>query len=288
MKIIKEGFSVSKSVWSMTFKMRRKYHSILLPFFIIAFFQGIGLVTLFHFPIPPVSVIFAKPIRAFFGEQFMHYPFNFLLLPRLFSYGQILVSGTIGVIMFGMAIGLIYQANIEDEKLRLMGNLNRSIRKYFAFVGIWLIIFVLSFIALRIPQFLIVKFLPKTALTNLIYKGIFYIGFIVILLIETFFIYAYSAVIIEGRKFISAVGRGVSVVKKVFLPTFILVTVPRLLDFLSIILKRYLDLFIKWTVPEVTLVLLGLSIIIAFITDFLVISTTANLFVLAKEAEKKI
>ena len=288
MKIIKDGFGISKTVWSMTFKMRKKYPSILLPFFMIAFFQIMGLIILFHFPIPPVSIIFAKPVRAFFGEQFMHYPANFLLLPRLFNYSQLLISGTIGVIMFGMVIGLICQANIKNEKLRLIGNLNRSIRHCFTLMGIWIIIYILSFIVLRSPQFLIVKFLSKTPLTIFLYKGMFYVGFILVLLIETFFIYAYSAVIIERRKFINAVGRGLSVAKKVFLPTFILITIPRLLDFLIIMLKRYAGLFMKWTVPEITLVILGLSIIVTFIADFLVVSSTANLFILAKEAEDKV
>lgn len=284
-RIPKEGFGVAKSVWSMTFKMVRRYPCILFPFFMIAVSQAIVLTILFYFPRPPLTIIFAQPIRAFFGEQFLHYPANFLLLPRLFYFGQVLAMVTIGAIMFGTAIGLIYRANKKEEKLSVVGNLTRSTKYYLTLVGIWVVIFGLSLMILRFPGFLITKFLSRTPLVSTLLQVLFYGGFLLVFLVEALFIYAYPAAIIEEKGLLGAIKRSLRVSKKVFGTTFILIAIPRVLEVLVIAFRRYSLMRVNRVLPELTLVILGLVIAASFIADFLVMSSTVNLFILTKEAE---
>ena len=285
-RIANEGLGVAKSVWSMTFKMVRRYPSILFPFFMIAVSQAIVLAIMFYFPRPPLSIIFAQPIRAFFGEQFLHYPSNFLLLPRLFYFGQVVVMVTIGAIMFGTAIGLIHRANKKDEAYGVADSLNRSVRHYLTLVGIWVVIFCLSLIILRFPGFLITKFLSRTPLVSALLQVLFYGGFLLVFLVEALFIYAYPAAVLEDRGLLSAIKRSLRVSRKVFSTTFILIAIPRILEVLVIALRRYALMRVNRVLPELTLVILGLVITASFIADFLVMSSTVNLFVLTKEAER--
>lgn len=283
---ISGSFGLSKSVWSVTFRMLVRYPRILIPFFIAALFEGLVLTVLFYFPRPPLTIIFAPPIKAFFGERFLHYPNNFLLLPQLFYYGQVLATITVGVVMFGMAMGMVYQANTEGEKVKIAGNLNRAIRRYVTLAGVWLVTFIISLIILRGPRFLVVKFLPPTVFAKILLQVLFYLGIVLVFFVEAFFIYAYPAIIMERRKFLGAIKRSFDISREVFLTTIILIITPRILDVAIMALKQRLIGLMNLTLPEITLVVLAASVVVTFITDSLVFLTTANLFVLTKETEK--
>lgn len=288
------SLSLSKSIWSMTFKMLLKYPRILLPFFITAVVQGLVLTILFYFPRPPFVSIFGPPIKAFFttkaysGARFLHYPDNFLILPQLFYYGQVLTMITVGVVMFGMAMGMVYQANTEGETVKIFGNLNRSVRRYLALAGIWIITFILSLLILRLPVFLIVKFMQPTPFAKILFVSLPYLGIFIAFLLEALFIYAYPAIIIERRKFFGAIKRSFSMSKKIFLTTVILIATPRILEIFVILARQKLKGLMNLTFPEITVGVLAGAIVVAFITDSLVFLTTANLFVLAKETEKEV
>lgn len=284
---IRSSLGLSKSIWSVTFKMLARYPRILLPFFITALFEGLVLTVLFYYPRPPLTIIFAKPIHAFSGERFLHYPDNFLLLPQLFYYGQILVMMTVGVVMFGMAMGMVYQANTEGEKVKISGNLNRALRRYLTLAGLWLVTFILSLIILRVPRLLVVKFLQPTDLARVLLQMLFYGGVILTFFIEALFIYAYPAIIIERRGFLGAVKKSFGISKGVFLTTMILIITPRILDVMVMVLRQKFIGLMNLTLPEITLAILAVAIAVTFVTDSLVFLTTANLFVLSKETEKE-
>lgn len=284
---IKDSVSLSGSVWSVTFKMLGRYPRLLIPFFITAIFEGLVLAVLFYSPRPPFSIVFVPPVKAFFGERFLHYPNNFLVLPQLFYYGQVLATMTVGVVMFGMAMGMVYQANTEGEKVKIAGNINRSIRRYVTLAGVWLVTFIISLIILRGPRFLVVKFLQPTAFAKVLLQVLFYAGIVLVFLVEAFFIYAYPAIIIERRKFLGAIKRSFDISRSVFLTTIILIITPRILDVAIMVFKQHLVGLMNLTLPEITLVILAASVVVTFITDSLVFLTTANLFVLTKETEKE-
>jgi len=276
---IKESLSLFKDTVGSTFKIVRRYPVLLLPFLITAIVQACALTILFNAPRPPVSIVLAPPIRAFFGDRFLHYPDNFLLLPQLFYFVGVIILMCFGVIMFGMSMGMLYQANAKAEKIKIFGNLNRSIRRYFALVSVWIIPFVISLIILRGPRYLIFTFLKPTDPAKILFHLSFYIGVILVFIVEGFFIYTYPSIIVERKKIIGAIKNSFSVAKGALLVTVLLIAVPRVLDIGVILLKQNLIRFMNISVPEITLVILAGEIIITFITDSLVFLTTANLFI---------
>lgn len=288
---------LSGSVWLITFRMIAKYPRVLLPFFIKAIFEGLVLAVLFYSPRQPLLTIFGPPIKAFFttktqsgivsGARFLHYPYNFELLPTLFYYGQILVMITLGAIMYGMAMGMVSQAHSDNEEVRIFGNFNRAVRRYFALVGIWLVTFILSLIITKGPSAIIKQFMQPTPSAVLILQIISYAGVIFVFVVEALFIYAYPAIIIERKSFFGAIKRSFNVLRHVFLTTLVLVLAPRLIEFLYIFVRQKQRGLMSLTVPEITLLILGGSIVLTFITDALVFLSTANLFILKQETEKE-
>lgn len=277
---------LSFSVWSITFRMIARYPRVLIPFFIKAIFEALALTVFFYSPRSPFSIIFAQPIKSFFGVNYLHYPYNFTLLPTLFYYGQIFVMLTVGAVMYGMAMGMVSQAHAEGGEVKIFGNFNRSVRRYSALVGIWLITFILSLAILKLPPLIVTKLMPPTPTAILLLRILSYAGIVVIFVIEALFIYAYPAVIIERKSFFGAIGRSFSVIRHVFLTTVVLVLVPRVFEFLYVFVRQKQQGLMNLTVPEVTLVILGVSIVLTLVTDALVFLSAANLFILKQETEK--
>ncbi len=273
----------------MTFKTLAKYPSLLIPFLVTAVFEGLVLTVLFYYPRSPFAAIFGPPVKAFYGIRFLHYPYNFLLLPKLFYYGQVLATLTLGVVMFGMAMGMVSQIHTEGTKPRIGGSINRSLRRYLPLVGVWLVTFIISLIILRGPAFLIMKFMQPTTFAKILLQVVSYGGILAVFLVEALFIYAYPAIVVERLGFLKGIARSFSISTGVFLTTAILVIVPRILDVIGIIIKDKMSSATNLSFPdfpEITVVMLAILIGITFITDSLVFLSTANLFMLKKETEK--
>lgn len=288
---IRKNLSLSKSVWSVTFKMLAKYPQLVLPFLIIAVLQGLALAVLYYYPRYPFSVLFGPIVQAFFGVRFLHYPYNFLLLPQFFYYSQILIVVTAGVLMYGMVFGMAYQAHTEGGKLRIVGNFNRSLRKYFSLAGVWLTVFIISLIVVRSPAFVLMKFAPPVLWAKLLLQIFLYGGILLIFFAEMLFIYAYPAIIIERKGFFTSLRRSFEIFKRFFLTTVILVFIPRILDIIAVLLKQRLAGAANLAFPifpEMSVVVLAVVIIVSFITDSLVFLAISNLFILNLETEKKL
>lgn len=188
--------------------------------------------------------------------------------------------------MYGMAMGMVSQAHSEDGEVKIFGNFNRSVRRYFALIGIWLIAFMVSLVISKVPPVIIKKLMQPTPSAILLLQIVSYIGIVLVFAVEAFFIYAYPAIIIERKGFFGAIKRSFNVIRHVFLTTFILIFVPRLIEFLYMFVKQKQQGLMNLTVPEITLVILGVGIFLAFVADALVFLSTANLFILKQETEK--
>ncbi|MFA5148486.1 MAG: hypothetical protein WC491_05105 [Candidatus Omnitrophota bacterium] len=276
-----------RTVWSITFRMIVKYPAVLLPFLLKAVFEGIVLTVLFYSPRPPFTAIFAKPIKNIFGPAFLHYPYNFNILPTLFNYGQIFVMVTFGVIMYGMAMAMVSQAHSGNEDVRAFGSFNRAARRYFALLGIWAILYALSFIILKAPSWIVTSTMQRTQSSVMLLQVFSYAAIAVAFFVEALFIYAYPALIVERKSVFGAIARSFGVVKHVLFTTVLLVFIPRLLEVLFMVAKQKQQGLMNLTFPEITLFMLAAGIIISFISDSLVFLSTANLFILKQETEKE-
>ena len=64
---------------------------VILPFFIIAFLEGLALELIYFSSRKPLLFIAGPIIRKFSGEPSLHYPINLVKLPRFVYYGQIFI-----------------------------------------------------------------------------------------------------------------------------------------------------------------------------------------------------
>jgi len=261
-------------IWKETFIILRRYPQIFLPFLLVGIFSGITLYILYLAPQRPVSFLLAPPIRVFFGEKFLHYPYNLYLLPKLYYYAHILIGATLGILMNATACFMLKDIYYREREPRILANSFLSLKRYFSLLGIWAIIFFLSYFWLR---------LIKIKGENSISFSIF--SFLGNVFISTLFIYAIPALVFEKRKIFSALGRSLVLFKKFPFLTLFLVFIPSSFYLPVIFLKRNILFLMEHFSPEIIIFVLGIGISVSVVVDLFTTTLPAVLFL--KEGGKR-
>lgn len=246
-----------------------------MPFFVVGLFYVISFVLIYLAPQRPFSIVLGPPIRAFWGERYLHYPYNLLLIPVLFSYAQIIVSAIIGVLMTGLVLGMLKEVKAGNRP-QLLLNFVLALKKYFILFAIWLIVFIPATLVYRIPGF--IPFNNETVL-----KVLPYLNFLIVILIELVFIYAPPAAIIEKKGLISSIKQGLLLSKNNFLTTLMLVLIPAVFYIPVIALRINSLVLMNRFFPEVVLIIIGLGIVLTVLMDCIITCSTAVLFLNRKE-----
>ncbi|MFC1510673.1 hypothetical protein ACFL49_03330, partial [Candidatus Omnitrophota bacterium] len=120
---------------------------ILFPFVTIAFFQLLTVEILFFSVRPPLSSFFAPLIRWKMGEQFLHYPLNYIVVLKLFHYAQYAIYLFIGGAMISMSMGLI--ADINSGMKPLLSRSFKSILSKYVHIFLSAVFFFVAFYLLK-------------------------------------------------------------------------------------------------------------------------------------------
>src|SRR3989338_6200960 len=122
--------------WQDTLKIVTRNRNILLPFIIVGLIDVFLLFIIYLAPHPPLSALLGTPIKVFWGERFLHYPFNLLLIPRLFDITHIVSTALSGVLMTGVAVRMLKEVQ-GGIKPNFSISLNKSWRIYLRLLVIW-------------------------------------------------------------------------------------------------------------------------------------------------------
>lgn len=221
--------------------------------------------------------------------MFLHYPLNFTLMPRLFYYSQITVYIFIDSLLSGMAIWMVFQAN-EGRKPKLMEALKKAASKYVTLAGFLLAIFLVVYLVNYGEKLLVFKLAKLEFITSMIKTGMLdfilvFFNFFIILLVEMIFAFAMPFAVLEDKRFFKAVWASLTLAKRLFLSVFILIAVPTLVSLPFSLLRTGLSALMDKTLPEITLLVLGLSVIVTVFIDCIVTVSLALLFLLKKDLQ---
>ena len=184
-------------IYQQAFSVLKKNPTILFLFLWLGILDALALIALFFAPSAPFSYVLAPIIRTFWSDRFLHYPDNFLLLPKLFSHAHFAISTVIGAFITGLVIKKI-EADTKGEKISTLFAAGRISRYYFSLVIAWLISYGIFAFTLKGVLFI----LPKNALIQLV------IGFILGLLVQAFISFLLPAIVILENGFFKALWEG--------------------------------------------------------------------------------
>ncbi len=288
---IKEKFELSGTVWKLSFSALFKKPVIIFPIAIAGLIKGIVLTLLYYYPRPPLLKIAGPLLTYYHRAHYLHYPANFIFLNK-FNNHLNLVLGIILVSFFsGWAVYLINN-QITKKPLELGQGFKAALSRYFSLVMVWLIVMAIAIGLFKGEGILLRKYFAghpllfglnfKQAVHFLIYFNVFLSA-----IINTIFAYAIPAIMLEKKGFLKGIIRSLALMKALCLTTFIVIFVPSLVNLPITLLKYNLPKLMLKFFPEVTMIILALSIVLVFIIDAVVLTSVTTLFVLNRETETR-
>ncbi|MCX5707730.1 MAG: hypothetical protein NTY14_01910 [Candidatus Omnitrophica bacterium] len=272
------------NTYHLVFQALRSQPKLFIPYICFVLVELAVLFLLYVAPRHPFNVVLAPPIKAFFGEAFLHYPTNFLLLPKLSSLSRNFLSCILGALMTGFAVLMVSDA-YNQKTVRPTVSLKSAFKKYFSLFTIVLVITGLFFGLLKLVEmgFSSLLFLkPKAWLGPVVIA----INILVVLLIQGLFAYSIPLLVLENNKVFQAMGRSLGLFFKLFLPTVVLIGLP-LLTYIPIIVLQYnTPLLISKVFPEAVLYVCILAAVLnSFVIDLLITVSTTVLFLQNRDSK---
>ena len=270
-------------IWKVVFNALQKHPSIAAPFFISGCIKLFGIAVIFFSIFYPLSIVFGPLIKSLWGEAFLHYPFNFSLMPKLFYYVQIAVYIFLEGFLTSMAVWMVFRVN-EGKKPSLRESARKALPKYIAVMALLASIFLIVYLLNYIEMFAIKKFLIKFKFMELLVKKnllefiLVCVNFFIVALLESVLAFAIPFIVLENKKFFKAIGSSFSMARRNFGSVFILILAPTLFALPFSLLGAGLPILTNKTFPEITFIVLGGSVIIGFLADCMVTLSLTFLF----------
>jgi len=288
-------------LYSATYKLFKDHSRLIQPFLLLFFIQVATLIVLYFAPRLPLRKVFGPIILTFwgprYGNSFLHYPYSFLLLPKLFQVGSLALSVIVGALTSGIAIVMI--AGIHNKKrIDLFSATRVAISKYmylFIIVVLWVVAlhYTAKFFnwgALQASGFLL-KFLPFKLRIFILRNGIItwslaLMNFILTVVIHSLLIYAIPVLIFEKQKLWKSILKSLSFFKERWVTTLVFVALPMLLYVPFSILLQKPNFLITKFFPEFVAYTILLGVIVNYLIIDPLITVSAALFYLSHRKEK--
>jgi hypothetical protein len=272
------------NTYHLVFQALRSQPKLFIPYICFVLVELAVLFLLYVAPRHPFNVVLAPPIKAFFGEPFLHYPTNFLLLPKLSSLSRNFLSCILGALMTGFAVLMVSDA-YNHKTVRPAASLKTAFKKYISLFTVVLIITGLFFGLLKLVE---TGFASLLFLKSKVWLGPAMIGIniLVVLLVQGLFAYAIPLLMLENNKLFQAMARSVGIFFKLFIPTAVLIGLP-LLTYIPIIVLQYnTPLLISKVFPEAVLYVCVIAAILnSFVIDLLITLSTTVLFLQNRDSK---
>lgn len=274
---------------SAAFQLLKKHPAILFPLMVTAFLELAAIEIIYFLPRWPLNILLAPIVRTLWGEQFLHYPANFILMYKLIYYAQILIYIAIGAFLIAVTCSLVYDVNSDKTPL-LKAAFRKNSKKYIDIFCIALIITV-CVLAMRkgcdlaVKNIISSKIYAASHIVITLKKWLFYsasyVNFILGVLTDTAFAYCIPLIIIKNKKVLSALKGNFSILKNNFINTLLLVLLPTLSALPLIYLNNNASTLMDKIRPEIVPLLLGMGVILALFINVYVI-TLITLYYLQK------
>lgn len=254
-----------------------KHVQIFLLFFGYAVLQTCFLFILIFYAHPPFSKLLIPVIEKSFGEVALHYPNNYVVLPILFTWTNILLSGLVGIVVVGTGTQL-FSMEFTNKPVSISSGFRSTFPRYSFLFVVWLVETFFVMLILVWGGNLLQTFLSghSRVLTQTVTT-------LAAILLDAMFAYTTALIVLDKRGIFSSVGISFSLFLKFPLISFLFIAVPNLIKMpLELLFNETQFLIVKFN-PEVVGIIIGLSIFVSIFANYFLVGTVTRFFLLAKE-----
>ncbi|MCM8812061.1 MAG: hypothetical protein NC910_03310 [Candidatus Omnitrophica bacterium] len=257
-------------MWGRTFQIFGPAQKLWLPF-IMALFVEIALVGLVWLaPHPPFSTLLAPPVRYFYSDRVLHYPWHMWFIYYVTKHTHVVASVLAGAFLSGVACEMVRQTH-QAKPLSLREALAGKKVRYITVALIWLILWSVGRGALEA----LLKVIPSGKLA--VWHPICFA-----VLIQWLFVYAIPAAVFEGLSWWKAILRGIKESIRFPLSTLsavIVFTAPLFL-FAFLLPEGRVTQWVIGSTPEIAFLLTGIRLLMWMTVDALLTVSIAHLWCL--------
>lgn len=248
--------SKSQGVLSQASSILVNRPTISLLFFALAALESLILTALFLSHSGTFYKFLGPIIRRLWGERFLHYPDNFLLLPKIYNYEHIFILSTLGLLITGIVIKKIETYSAAENQASTLSSAGLAFRKYFSFLLVWIPLYLL----IRSSARFILPFLSSNPILQIVGLAL------LLLFFQCLTAFIFPSIIISGKGFIRAVVDGIGLALKNIHKLAVLLFIP---VFLSVAMSYAKAMAPQWITgePDFVLYLLYAGIFVAYAVD---------------------
>lgn len=246
-------------IFKETFDTIKKNPTILLLFVILGVIEALALLVVFFSHSEPLSGLLAPPIRRFWGDQFLHYPQNFILLPKLFKYARLMLTASLGLFFTAVVIKKVESVHQGGTESGIVSAGGLAFRRYFRLLIVW------------VPFFFLLRYIAGTWIPKLEAgpAGQFAAVFVLAMTAQMLTAFLYPAVVLSERNFFKSIF-GAFGLELRYAPRILLVFSIPILVGVGVAFAKSLTFFYMRIMPELVLVVLALSIPVMVVVDMLI------------------
>ncbi len=256
------------STLRQTGQLVRSQRMLWLPFLVVAFVEVLLIGLIWLAPHPPFSNYLAPPIRYFFTDRVLHYPWHLWFLYLAMKHTYVAASLLVGAFMTGVACAMVRQVH-EGRGLSLREALVSRQVRYSRVVILWCLSWLLA------KGFL-------GALTAAAPKApwVVWVSVAAMITLQWLVVYAIPASVFEGSKWWKAIVQGVQESLRYPFSTLAVValfTAPVIAFSILAPVTRLVDLILQ-TTPEIALVFVVGRLVVWTICDACLTVAVAHLW----------
>jgi hypothetical protein len=263
---------------------------LLYPSLILGLAQLLILEILYFAPRYPLSNFFAPLISHVWSEEFLHYPMDLVLLPKLFYYAQIFIYIFGGAFLLAVTAHLVTTLN-NHNRASLKSSFREAGRYYIHIVlasVLSLILFQIfsTFYTSMAHNILRIKAPNEglAALQRILLWATPYTQFLIGIFVTTLLIYVVPILIIEKKSILKALQMNLGVLFKSFGVSFLVVLIPTLFYLPVLVARNNVESLISFTAPEIQVFIIVLSILVSMLIDLIILTTVTAHYLYLKES----
>ncbi|MBI3323719.1 MAG: hypothetical protein HYZ92_00370 [Candidatus Omnitrophica bacterium] len=230
---------------------------LLVPFFIVAFVQALFIGLAWLAPQPPFSILLAPPVRYFYGERVLHYPWHLWFLYFSMKHAHLFTSLVLGAFMSGVACAMVQRIH-QQSSLTVHEVLATGSVRYGRMAILWLATWGLAKGLMTAME----QFAPRTPW--MLWTAI---GAMVVL--QALFAYAIPASVFEGSPWWKALWQSLRETGRYPLSTLLVVLPPSaaVIAFSITATPNRLAQWMAHTAPEIAVALVAARLLVWTLAD---------------------